>query len=173
AGYQGLATALFQAEVEYILFCPSLLLTEQSKHRLFEHFWNSNGARVGEDRSLGWTTWLHKEEEQRQKKNLVDDDVVREEFDEELKTRAIEQEDDTEALLKMLDGISHGDVTPDQEGDEQLLRVILFEDVEYLFSVSSQEARLSLVFQFIDFFGGSMGVAKGCSVDSHSNFENN
>ncbi|KAL6962786.1 hypothetical protein U1Q18_037745 [Sarracenia purpurea var. burkii] len=227
AGYQELATALFQAEVEYSLFCPSLLLTEQSKHRLFEHFWNSSGARVGEDGSLGWTTWLHKEEEQRQKviceefsneneeggwtgwsqllskssdisenqENLVDDDVAVEEFDEELETRAIEQEDDTDALLKMLgidantdpnnevkdtttwmrwseeevsrdsdqwmpvrakaDGISHGDVTPDREGDEQLLRVILFEDVvEYLFSISSQEARLSLVFQFIDFFGG-------------------
>lgn len=62
-----MATALFQAEIEYTLFCPSLLLSEQSKQRLFEHFWNSNGARVGEDGALGWSTWLEKEEEQRQK----------------------------------------------------------------------------------------------------------
>lgn len=62
-----MATALFQAEIEYALFCPSLLLSEQSKRRLFEHFWNSNGARVGEDGALGWSTWLGKEEEQRQK----------------------------------------------------------------------------------------------------------
>lgn len=67
AGYQELATALFQAEIEYCLFCPSLLLGEHSKLRLFEYFWNSNGARVGEDGALGWSTWLEKEEEQKQK----------------------------------------------------------------------------------------------------------
>lgn len=67
AGYQELATALFQAEIEYTLFCPSLLLTEQSKHRLFENFWNSDGARVGEEGALGWSTWLEKEEGNRQR----------------------------------------------------------------------------------------------------------
>lgn len=66
AGYQELATGLFQAEIEYSLFCP-LVLSEQSKQRLFEHFWSSNGARIGEDGALGWSTWLEKEEEQRQR----------------------------------------------------------------------------------------------------------
>lgn len=66
AGYQELATALFQAEIEFSLFCP-LLLTEQSRRRLFEHFWNSDGARVGEEDALGWSTWLEREEENRQK----------------------------------------------------------------------------------------------------------
>lgn len=67
AGYQELATALFQAEVEFSIFCPSLLLTEQSKLRLFEHFWSSNGARVGEEGAFGWSLWLEKEEENRHK----------------------------------------------------------------------------------------------------------
>lgn len=67
SGYQELATALFQAEIEYSLFCPSLLLSEQGKQRLFEYFWNSSGARIGEDGALGWSHWLEKEEEQRQK----------------------------------------------------------------------------------------------------------
>lgn len=67
AGYQELATALFQAEIEFSLFCPSLLLTEQSKQRLFEHFWNSDGSRVGEEGAFGWSTWLEKEEEYRQR----------------------------------------------------------------------------------------------------------
>ncbi|KAJ8646889.1 hypothetical protein MRB53_008637 [Persea americana] len=66
-GYQEMATALFQAEIEYSLFCPSLLLSEQSKQRLFEHFWNGNGPRLGEDGALGWSSWLEKEEENRQK----------------------------------------------------------------------------------------------------------
>lgn len=66
AGYQELATALFQAEIEYTLFSP-LVSSEQSKQRLFEHFWSSNGARIGEDGALGWSNWLEKEEEQRQR----------------------------------------------------------------------------------------------------------
>lgn len=67
AGYQELAASLLQAEIEFSSFCPSLLLTEQSKHRLFEHFWNSGGARVGEEGALGWSKWLEKEEENRQR----------------------------------------------------------------------------------------------------------
>lgn len=67
AGYQELATALFQAEIEFSIFCPSLLATKHGKLRLFEHFWNSNGPRVGEEGALGWSTWLEKEEENRQR----------------------------------------------------------------------------------------------------------
>ena len=49
------------------------------------------------------------------------------------------------------------DESPDRQLDEQLLGVILFEDVsEYLFSLSSGEARISLLFHFIDFFGGKI-----------------
>lgn len=44
-----------------------------------------------------------------------------------------------------------------EEEQEQLSRVILFEDVsDYLFSLSSADARLSLVLQFINFFGGEI-----------------
>ncbi|CAA6664727.1 unnamed protein product [Spirodela intermedia] len=71
SGFRELATGLFQAEIEYSLFCPSLLLSIQNKQRLFEHFWNGDGARVGEDGALGWSGWLEKEEESRQ--NVMED----------------------------------------------------------------------------------------------------
>lgn len=71
SGFRELATGLFQAEIEYSLFCPSLLLSTQNKQRLFEHFWNGDGARVGEDGALGWSGWLEKEEENRQ--NVMED----------------------------------------------------------------------------------------------------
>lgn len=132
AGYQELATALFQAEIEFSLFCPSLLLTEQSKQRLFEHFWNGGGARLGEEDALGWLTWLEKEEENRQRvireetssdaeggwtgwsepfaknkesrspENETNTNMETEEFPAELESEDIKQEDDTEALLKEL-----------------------------------------------------------------------
>ncbi|CAJ1952201.1 unnamed protein product [Sphenostylis stenocarpa] len=229
AGYRELATALFQAEIEFCLFCPPLLLTEQGKHRLFEHFWNSDGARVGEEGALGWSTWLEKEEETRQQvmneelsreneggggwtgwseprskdnecvaivENEDNNDVVMEDNQDEEEYNEVETEVDTENLLKILGiDINDGDgevndastwikwskeessrdcdqwmpvhrksdtTSPASEvqktdEDEQLLRVVLYEDVnEYLFSLSTTEARLSLLSQFIDFYGGKM-----------------
>ncbi|GJV96877.1 protein NRDE2 [Tanacetum coccineum] len=225
-GYQELATALFQAEIEYSLFCPSLLLSDQGKHRLFEYFWNSSGARIGEEGALGWSNWLEKEEEQRQKAMMkessttVDDEgggwsgwhepkgegegegegVADQHQDnlgvddgDEPNEDDKEEEDDTEALMKLLginaeneangevqdvstwvrwseeevsrdsdqwmpirtQGNSLTDGVTDKEGDEQLLRAVLFEDIsEYLFSITTEEVRLSLVYQFIEFFGG-------------------
>jgi len=134
AGYRELATALLQAEMEYSLFCPPLQLTEQSKKRLFEHFWNSDGARIGEDGALGWSTWLEKEEENRQKlqqemsskedeqggwtgwfvpsekdtenltdiENAVVNDVELSEMEEEKEALDAKQEEDDDALLRML-----------------------------------------------------------------------
>ncbi|XP_023745641.1 uncharacterized protein LOC111893790 isoform X2 [Lactuca sativa] len=234
SGYQELATALFQAEIEYSLFCPSLLLSEQGKQRLFEYFWNSSGARIGENGALGWSTWVEKEEEQRQKvmmessdivdeggwtgwselkenreneENMGADDVGMEGNDDDDVEEKEKEKDDTEALMKLL-GINgeiegNGEVedvstwvkwseeelsrdcdqwmpirtesgnslengVTDKEGDEeQLLRTVLFEDVsEYLFSITTDEARLSLLYHFIDFFGGR--IPQWCSTNSSS-----
>ncbi|XP_020231564.1 protein NRDE2 homolog isoform X1 [Cajanus cajan] len=229
AGYRELATALFQAEIEFSLFCPPLLLTEQSKHRLFEHFWNSDGARVGEEGALGWSTWLEKEEETRQQvmneelscenegggwtgwseplskdneglvnvENEANNDLLMGDDQDEEEYKEVEKEVNTEDLLKMIgldinagDGGEVNDVSTwikwseeessrdcDQwmpvrrkldtaspaseanktDDDEQLLRVVLYEDVnEYLFSLSTSEGRLSLLSQFVDFYGGKM-----------------
>jgi hypothetical protein len=65
-GHRELATGLFQAQIEFSIFSPPLYLTTTSKQRLFEHFWNSAGARVGEDGALGWSAWLAKDAESRQ-----------------------------------------------------------------------------------------------------------
>ncbi|KAL9155477.1 hypothetical protein ABFS82_09G005900 [Erythranthe guttata] len=132
AGYQELATALFQAEIEYSLF-PPLVHSEHSKRRLFEHFWSSNGARIGEDGALGWSSWLEKEEEERQRllheeaSNVVEEggwtgwfeplsktneiempesategDAVVEELDDGSDAKDAEEKDDIESLLKAL-----------------------------------------------------------------------
>ncbi|KAJ7520618.1 hypothetical protein O6H91_19G013800 [Diphasiastrum complanatum] len=66
-GHHELAIGLFQAELEFALLCPAMQLSEKNKHRLFEDFWNSGALRVGEQGSVGWTTWLSMEEEQIQK----------------------------------------------------------------------------------------------------------
>ncbi|XP_056168937.1 uncharacterized protein LOC115676257 isoform X2 [Syzygium oleosum] len=226
AGYRELATALFQAQIEFSLFCPSLCLTENSKQRLFEHFWSSGGARVGEEGAIGWSTWLEKEEEYRQRiikeetsqdnekggwtgwfeplsKHKETDkplegvpDAAVQDVEEDGEPEDTNQEDDTETLLKMLgidvdtgpsdnvkdvstwtrwsveessrdcihwmpvhakSGKSSTNEDSDKEEDEDLFGVILFEDVcEYLFSLCSEESRLFLVTQFVEFFGGKI-----------------
>ncbi|KAI4326320.1 hypothetical protein MLD38_031646 [Melastoma candidum] len=225
AGYRELATALLQAEIEFGLFCPPLLLTESSKQRLFEHFWNSGAARVGEEGALGWSIWLEKEEEERERTmkedSLKDNDEggwtgwfiptsKPEEIGDdakEINNEAVDhvedemddgnpvEDDDPETLLKMLGvdvdaGLSvdvkdnstwnkwskeelqrdfnqwlpvHAKAdkllneNDERDEEEQLVGVILYEDVyEHLFSISSEEARLSLVSQFIDFFSGKI-----------------
>ncbi|KAI4329949.1 hypothetical protein MLD38_028271 [Melastoma candidum] len=225
AGYLDLATTLLQAEIEFGLFCPPLLLTVSSKQRLFEHFWNSGAARVGEEGALGWSIWLEKEEEEREytmKEDALKDNVEggwtgwfiptskpEETVDDakEINNEAADHvedemddgnpvgDDDPETLLKVLGidvdaGLSvdvkdsstwnkwskeglerdfnqwmpvHAKadklLNENDKGDEeeQLVGVILYEDVyEYLFSLSSEEARLSLVSQFIEFFSGKI-----------------
>lgn len=129
-GYRELATALFQAEIEFSLFCPPLLLTEQSKQRLFEHFWNSEGERVGEEGALGWSTWLEKEEETRQR-------VIKEE---------ISQKDEeggwtgwSEPLSKAKEGIANVEneaennlILEDMEDEDELKDVKQEDDTEDL-----------------------------------------
>lgn len=58
-------------------------------------------------------------------------------------------------MIDETDQVSRDDATAEAEDDEQILSIILYEDVsDYLFSLKSEEARLSLVSQFIEFFEG-------------------
>lgn len=237
-GHRELATGLFQAQMEFSLFAPPLYLTTSSKQRLFEHFWNSGGARIGEDGALGWSEWLAKDEESRQKLSMQENSQETETggwsgwFDpslgntetNDLSNKSLEPsltdgndaedldaedspaQDDVESLLKKLgidvDAESNSEVkdaetwnrwasmelsrdnqqwmplhenygsihcgdAPSGEDNDQLSRVILFEDVtEFLFSLSSEEARFSLMCQFIDFYGGK--ISRWTSTNSPS-----
>ncbi|XP_066322738.1 uncharacterized protein [Miscanthus floridulus] len=232
-GHRELATGLFQAQMEFSLFAPPLYLTTSSKQRLFEHFWNSGGARIGEDGALGWSEWLAKDEESRQKLSMQENSQETETggwsgwFDpsvgntdaNDLSNKSLEPslsdgndaedspaQDDVESLLKKLgidvgaesnsevkdaetwnrwasmelsrdneqwmplhekSGSIHSGDAPSGEDNDQLSRVILFEDVsEFLFSLSSEEARFSLICQFIDFYGGK--ISRWTSTNSPS-----
>ncbi|KAF8730247.1 hypothetical protein HU200_017225 [Digitaria exilis] len=233
-GHRELATGLFQAQMEFSLFSPPLHLTTSSKQRLFEHFWNSGGARIGEDGAIGWSAWLAKDEESRQ--NFVaqensqetetggwsgwfDPSVGNMDTNESVEPPSTDgnaaedpddedtpAQDDIESLLKKLgidvdtesnsevkdaetwnrwasmelsrdneqwmpvhekSGSLHSGDAPSGEDNDQLSRVILFEDVtEFLFSLSSEEARFSLICQFIDFYGGK--ISRWTSTNSSS-----
>lgn len=53
--------------------------------------------------------------------------------------------------------LSSVDEMGEREDEEQLSSLVLYEDINgYLFSLRSNEARLSLVYQFVDFFGANI-----------------
>lgn len=234
-GHRELATGLFQAQIEFSLFPPPLSLSTSSKQRLFEHFWNSGGARIGEDGALGWSTWLAKDEESRQNMVMQDNfqepegggwsgwfDPSKSHDETNVSDKSIEPseadgndaedhdaedtpaQDDVQSLLKKL-GIDvdaeyssevkdaktwnrwssmelsrdneqwmpihekSGPHLSDDSGEvnNQLSRIILFEDVtEFMFSLSSEVARFSLICQFIDFYGGK--IPRWTSTNSSS-----
>lgn len=148
----------------------------------------------------GWTGWsdpLSKSKESNEAiETITEADGALDELEDESEMKDDGQNDDTEALLKMLGidvtaeanceikdtrtwtrwseeevardsnewmpvhantGIPHSEDPADAQDNEQILRVIAYEDLsDYLFSISSEEARFSLVSQFIDFYGGRM-----------------
>ena len=126
-GHRELATGLFQAQMEFSLFSPPLYLTTSSKQRLFEHFWNSGGARIGEDGALGWSAWLAKDEESRQ-------NLVAQESPQETETGgwsgwfdpSVENTDTNESVEPSTDGNDAEDPdaedTPAQDDVESLLK---------------------------------------------------
>lgn len=73
-------------------------------------------------------------------------------------------------------GSLHSGDAPSGEDNDQLSRIILFEDVtEFLFSLSSEEARFSLICQFIDFYGGKISrwYCSHFLVDCHDHLHMN
>lgn len=188
AGYQELSTALFQAELEYSMFCPPLSLTEHSKQRLFAHFWNSDGPRIGEEGSVGWSMWLEKEEERRQQ--IIKEESAKEsesggwtgwsapvsndaeidtssenskkiELGEEVESDADDtrQEDDTEALLKMLGIDASGHDDGEGTDTSTWARWSIEEssrDSEQWMPVRSKNGILILVFIFLNHVGSGL-----------------
>ena len=60
AGYCERAVALFQAAIEFNLFCPASLasLTTDRRAAFFETFWDGGAARFGEADARGWNAWM-------------------------------------------------------------------------------------------------------------------
>ncbi|CAM6088353.1 unnamed protein product [Calypogeia fissa] len=218
AGHQELAVGLFQAQIEYSIFSPRLMLTEGGKLTLFESFWSSGAPRFGEEGALGWATFLEEDQKAREGKILSEAQMAEEEVggwtgwsspikdlvesngsgqpleeeawhieeDAQVDDDVVHEEEDEAALLEKL-GLSFSstkdvevkdtriwkrwsvkEVERDRyqwfpvnsqmsEEDDQLESMVLFDDIkESLFTLQSQQARLSLIHQFIDFCDGPL-----------------
>lgn len=56
--------SVFQALIEFNLFCPPSLNLDTSNKRKakFEAFWESNAPKFGDPKAMGWAKWEDKKE---------------------------------------------------------------------------------------------------------------
>lgn len=62
-GHHEMSIGMMQAEMEYAVFAPHLQVSESSKRRLFEEFWDGRLPRVGEEGAHGWSALIELQEE--------------------------------------------------------------------------------------------------------------
>ena len=65
-GHMERAVATYQAMAEFTMFCPDKYGAESLEDRvaLFESFWDSGVARVGEEGARGWRFWIENTSEE-------------------------------------------------------------------------------------------------------------
>lgn len=61
SGHTERAMALFQAQLEYNLFCPIVLqdVNKSDQMDFLSAFWDSGVPRFGEVNAAGWATWVN------------------------------------------------------------------------------------------------------------------
>ena len=154
AGFGELATAIWQAMLEFEFFAPAKyqplgLVTNESsfpeKLTAFRQFWDSEVPRVGEDSSQGWLAYSPEDSQIRDPKNWGVPILQKEEDLFSAWWRA-------EELSAASSGLPARTIDDLPENDP--FRVILFADIEpFLFTVPDPTYQMSLIETFLRFCG--------------------
>lgn len=178
SGHAERALALFQAQMEYNLFCPSILLDVAAADRLdfLSAFWDSGVPRFGEVGARGWADWVtnkgvyspgslsanawsSKDKDEKKEEDLINTD------DDKHKLWLVFENSRLSRhwmpWKQLLGSLEDEDECEDSE------RVVLFEDIpKCLFFLTSEEHRFALFSRFFDFLAtlcGSKSAAQNFS----------
>ena len=157
-GHSEKATACYQAQIEYNLFCPEeFRATPSSGQRAFlETFWDSGVPRFGQPGAKGWNSWHSKQKSG----GKTDDDVqatTREDSFEPACSRLsrtaawleTERHRERHGWLPWQGDVSKGETDDDVDDAD---RIVLYDDVSpSLFKFSDDAVKCDLVFRFVDF----------------------
>ena len=190
AGHTEKAIALYQALIEFNLCSPaSLSLADVSlKERIefLEPFWDSGAARIGEPGAKGWKSWV--EHESTNEKDFPDLGLLLQvgQIWSETDTSPSTSDDQEMQLVKekplaeawlsvesFREAQYHLPWKPSKEGEADTIddpdRMVLFDDVSpYLFHLTTEELRLSLVQHFLNFLGvQTSAVSSSCCIGHH------
>ncbi|CAG2236937.1 unnamed protein product [Mytilus edulis] len=181
AGQIEKAVASFQAQIEYNLFCPSAVqgMYEESMY-LFESFWDSGVARVGESGAKGWSYWYTNKEvvpesQATENKNLdaIEQDIVKKE---QLKWKIWKEIEITRQSAHWLPWRPDLSKDETEEDCEDLDRLVLFDDINSILMVFPSSLHFLLVTTFLQFLNvgvENQSVLPPCSIDNLQRIINN
>jgi len=188
-GHTEKAIALYQALIELNLCCPTSLSSADASLKetveFLEPFWDSSTARIGEPNAKGWKSWV--EQENAKEKDFPDfgllpltlvwgeNDISPSTIDDQ-EMEMVKEKPLAEAwnsVETFRESQHHLPWKPSREGEADSIddpdRIVLFDDVApYLFRLTTEELRLSLVQHFLSFLGvHTSAVASNCCIGHH------
>ena len=189
AGHTEKAVALYQALIEFNLCSPASLssadVSLKERVEFLEPFWDSGAARIGEPGAKGWKSWV--EHESTSDKDSPDlgllqigqiwnEAGVPQSTSDDQEMELVKEKPLAEAWLSveaLREAQHHLPWKPSKEGEADSIddpdRMVLFDDVSpYLFHLTTEELRLSLVQHFLNFLGVQTSpVASSCCTGHH------
>ncbi|KAK3580375.1 hypothetical protein CHS0354_001490 [Potamilus streckersoni] len=160
AGHKEKAVASFQALIEMNMFCPSNLksFSREDKILLFESFWDSNVARIGEANAKGWQYWIRTKDHVEQHlvpKVSVDND----EAEEKIISRKLPRWQ-TWLEIEVMRESNHWlpwqpDLTKNEteEDCEDIDRLVLFDDIKLNLFLIPTNLHFKLIVYFLQMLG--------------------
>ncbi|KAI8972712.1 NRDE-2, necessary for RNA interference-domain-containing protein [Pilobolus umbonatus] len=158
SGYHERAYSILQASVEFNLFQPELfkmsneITTYESKVNSFSDFWDSEASRFGEEGALGWSEY-YRLAQNGQAPNPPANVVTGEGMEDDIETledwlsHELIKEEKERMPLRMCQA-------EDDIVEEDPYRITLSDDIRsFLFNITSEEARQSLVYSVFVFLG--------------------
>lgn len=157
------AVACFQALIEFNLYCPVNLNNIKHEERLviFESFWDSGVARIGENGAKGWSYWYSNKDAKlephpAQPKNTeeTEQEIVKQEKIRWKVWMAVEQERQRAHWLPWRPDISQNET---EEDCEDLDRLVLFDDICNVLIPVSRSLHFDLIISFLKFLDVNVG----------------
>ena len=184
AGYCERAVAIFQAMIEFNMFCPASLVhadkPRSARLAFFDAFWDSGVGRIGTALAPGWKHWQANTGKADCTVTDPSSDMPCLGKEEAVEISSMDEEEALEeALVEQCESKSSAWVkteqsrevrhwapwTSDAECDDPD-RCVLVDDVRpMLFSLSSEELHLRLVFSFLAFLGVRVPIGYQSSTD--------
>ncbi|KEF56247.1 uncharacterized protein A1O9_07828 [Exophiala aquamarina CBS 119918] len=135
-----LAIGIWQALLE-LNFCSPRYQSPSQSLASFEEFWDSEGARIGEDKTSGWGSGLHAEVDRKIERNLKSNQNL-----------------DLDTWAQIETDLWHSSGLParslDDTNDEDPYRIVLFSDIQpYLLYPTTEEGTILLLDAFLLFSG--------------------
>ena len=174
AGHTEKAIALYQALIEFNLCSPASLssgdVSLKERVEFLEPFWDSSTARIGEQGAKGWKSWVeHKSTDEKvfpdlgllQLGQIWNETDAPSSISDDQEMELVQERPLAEAWLSvetLREAWQHLPWKPSKEGEADNIddpdRLVLFDDVSpYLFHLTREELRLSLVQHFLGFLG--------------------